>query len=134
MKNVKLLSQNLENFKGVKNFSLVTNGESVRIFGDNATGKTTLFDAFLWLLFDKDSQNKKDFDIKLLDNAGDEVHNLNHLVEAILVIDGTEVTFKKVYTEDWVQKRGAANKEFSGHKTKYYIDEVPKRKRNMWIL
>lgn len=129
MKNVKLLSQNLENFKGVKNFSLVTNGESVRIFGDNATGKTTLFDAFLWLLFDKDSQNKKDFDIKLLDASGDEVHNLNHVVEAIFVIDGTEVTFKKVYTEDWVQKRGAASKEFSGHKTKYYIDEVPKKKK-----
>ena len=120
---------NLENFKGVKNFSLVTNGESVRIFGDNATGKTTMFDAFLWLLFDKDSQNKKDFDIKLLDNTGDEVHNLNHVVEAIFVIDGSEVTFRKVYTEDWVQKRGAGNKEFSGHKTKYYIDEVPKKKK-----
>lgn len=129
MKNVKLISMNLENFKGVKNFSLVTNGESVRIFGDNATGKTTLFDAFLWLLFDKDSQNKKDFDIKLLDPTGDEVHNLNHVVEANFVIDGTEVTMKKVYTEDWVQKRGASNKEFSGHKTKYYIDEVPKKKK-----
>lgn len=120
---------NLENFKGVKNFSLVTNGESVRIFGDNATGKTTMFDAFLWLLFDKDSQNKKDFDIKLLDPTGDEVHNLNHVVEANFVIDGAEVTIKKVYTEDWVQKRGASGKEFSGHKTKYYIDEVPKKKK-----
>lgn len=120
---------NLENFKGVKNFSLVTNGESVSVFGDNATGKTTMFDAFLWLLFDKDSQNKKDFDIKALDAAGEEVHNLNHIVEAIFVIDGTEVTLKKVHFEDWVQKRGAANKEFSGHKTKYYIDEVPKKKK-----
>lgn len=129
MKNVKLLSQNLENFKGVKNFSLVTNGESVRIFGDNATGKTSLFDAFLWLLFDKDSQNKKDFEIKALDAAGEEVHNLNHIVEAIFVIDGTEVILKKVHFEDWVQKRGAANKEFSGHKTKYYIDEIPKKKK-----
>ncbi|MEK3993669.1 AAA family ATPase [Psychrobacillus sp. FSL K6-2365] len=129
MKNVKLLSMNLENFKGVKNFSLVTNGESVSVFGDNATGKTTMFDAFLWLLFDKDSQNKKDFEIKALDAAGEEVHNLNHIVEAIFVIDGTEVTLKKVHFEDWVQKRGAANKEFSGHKTKYYIDEVPKKKK-----
>lgn len=129
MKNVKLLSMNLENFKGVKNFSLITNGENARIFGDNATGKTSLFDAFLWLLFDKDSQNKKDFAIKSLDAAGDEAHNLNHSVEATFVIDGSEVVLKKVYFEDWVQKRGAANKEFSGHKTKYYIDEVPKKKK-----
>jgi len=120
---------NLENFKGVKNFALVTNGESVRIFGDNATGKTTLFDAFLWLLFDKDSQNKKDFDIKALDSTGEEIHNLNHTVEANFLIDSAEVTMKKVYTEDWVQKRGASGKEFSGHKTKYYIDEVPKKKK-----
>ncbi|UAW07763.1 AAA family ATPase [Psychrobacillus phage PVJ1] len=129
MKNVKLLSMNLENFKGVNNFALVTNGESVRIFGDNATGKTTLFDAFSWLLFDKDSQNKKDFSIKSLDAAGEETHNLNHTVEAVFQIDGTEVILKKVYFEDWVQKRGSANKEFSGHKTKYYIDEVPKKKK-----
>ncbi|KQL37159.1 AAA family ATPase [Psychrobacillus sp. FJAT-21963] len=129
MKNVKLLSMNLDNFKGVKNFSLVTNGLSVRVFGDNATGKTSIFDSFLWLLFDKDSQNKKDFAIKLLESTGDEIHNLNHTVEATFEIDGTEVTLKKVYSEDWVQKRGSATKEFSGHKTKYYIDEVPKKKK-----
>lgn len=120
---------NIENFKGVKNFALVTNGQSVRVFGDNATGKTTILDGFLWLLFDKDSQNKKDFAIKSLDATGDEVHNLNHTVEAVFEIDGTEVTLKKVYFEDWVQKRGSASKEFSGHKTKYYIDEVPKKKK-----
>lgn len=129
MKKVKLLSMNLENFKGVKNFSLVTNGQSVRVFGDNATGKTTILDGFLWLLFDKDSQNKKDFAIKSLETSGQEVHNLNHIVEASFDIDGTEVILKKVYFEDWVQKRGSANKEFSGHKTKYYINEVPKKKK-----
>ncbi len=129
MKNIKLLSMNLENFKGVKNFSLVTNGQSVRVFGDNATGKTTILDGFLWLLFDKDSQNKKDFAIKSLEITGQEVHNLNHIVEATFDNDGTEVILKKVYFEDWVQKRGSANKEFSGHKTKYYIDEVPKKKK-----
>ncbi|PZX07938.1 AAA domain-containing protein [Psychrobacillus insolitus] len=129
MKNVKLLSINLENFKGIKQFSLVTNGESVRVFGDNATGKTTLLDGFLWLLFDKDSQNKKDFSIKALETTGDEVHNLNHIVEATFNIDGTEVLLKKVYFEEWVQKRGSSSKEFSGHKTKYYIDEVPKKKK-----
>lgn len=129
MKNIKLLSINLENFKGIKNFSLVTNGQSVSVFGDNATGKTTILDGFLWLLFDKDSQNKKDFAIKSLEATGQEVHNLNHIVEATFEVDGTEMTLKKVYFEDWVQKRGSANKEFSGHKTKYYIDEVPKKKK-----
>ena len=58
---MKLLTLVLRNFKGIKNLELIANGGNVSVFGDNATGKTTVADAFSWLLFDKDSQNKKDF-------------------------------------------------------------------------
>lgn len=64
-KEIKLLKLELRNFKGIKHFILDTQGENVKVYGDNATGKTTLFDAFIWLLFDKDSQNKKIFRLKL---------------------------------------------------------------------
>ena len=43
----------------LKQFALDANGESVSVFGDNATGKTTLADAQCWLLFDKDSKGTK---------------------------------------------------------------------------
>lgn len=66
MKKIKLISLYLKNFKGIKelntNFSDLTN-----IRGENATGKTTVLDGFTWLLFDKDSQDRKDFEIKTLD-------------------------------------------------------------------
>ena len=64
---MKLLKLTLKNFKGIRDFTLEANGKNVNCYGDNATGKTTIFDAFLWLLFDKDSKNRKDFELKTLD-------------------------------------------------------------------
>jgi DNA repair exonuclease SbcCD ATPase subunit len=122
---IKLVSLSLENFKGVKFFSLDASGENVKVFGDNATGKTTLFDSFVWLLFDKDSQNKKDFAIKTLTLNGEEHHGLNHAVEGSFLLNGNHLTLKKVYSEKWTKKRGSAQQEFSGHTTDYFIDGVP---------
>ena len=136
---MRILRLTLSNFKGVKSFCLAAQGENMTIKGNNATGKSTLFDAFLWLLFDKDSQNKSKFDIKTLDKNGNVLHGLDHEVEAELEIDvkgfnweketGTEktkrLTLKKTFKEKWTQKKGTTNKIFSGHTTDYFINEVP---------
>lgn len=129
MKEIRLLELNLKNFKGIKSFSLKANGNNVRVFGDNATGKTTLFDSFVWLLFDKDSNNRKDFSIKTLDKSGKVIHNLDHEVEAVFLVDGKTLTLKKVFSEKWTKKRGAAVSEFTGHTTDYFIDGVPAKKK-----
>ena len=119
----------LNNFKGIKSFTLDAQGQDVNIWGDNATGKTTLYDAFLWLLFDKDSSNRKDFEIKTIGPDGEYLHGLDHSVEATLEIDGAEMlTLKKVYKEKWTKKRGSPKAEFTGHTTDYYIDGVPVKK------
>jgi DNA repair exonuclease SbcCD ATPase subunit len=125
---LKLEQLNLHHFKGVKSFSLAANGESIRVFGDNATGKTTLFDAFIWLLFDKDSANRKDFSIKTI-NDGEVLHGLDHEVEGKFQVNGQPLSLKKVYKEKWTKKRNSPKKEFSGHTTDYYIDGVPSKKK-----
>ncbi|VDG98871.1 ATPase involved in DNA repair [Lysinibacillus sphaericus] len=128
MKNLKLTNLTLKNFKGIKHFELQTDGENARIFGDNATGKTTLFDGFVWLLFGKDSNNRADFSIKTLDH-GKEINNLEHEVSASFLFDGRPMSLRKVYKEKWTRKRGAATAEFTGHETDHYIDEVPVKKK-----
>lgn len=119
-----LKSLKLKNFKGITalsiNFSKVTN-----IFGENATGKTTIFDSFTWLLFDKDSQDRSKFDIQPLDENNNVVHMLETEVEALLSIDGREVKLNKLLKEKWVKKRGEVESELKGTETSYYIDEVP---------
>jgi DNA repair exonuclease SbcCD ATPase subunit len=126
---VRLLNLKLKNFKGIRNFNLDTGGENISVLGDNATGKTTLFDAFCWLLFDKDSLNRKDFDIKTLDENNQPLHGLNHEVEGLLGLDDKQLVLRKVYSEQWTKKRGSAQATFTGHTIDHFIDSVPAQKK-----
>jgi DNA repair exonuclease SbcCD ATPase subunit len=127
---MKILNLTLQNFKGIRYFRLDTQGKDTNIYGDNAAGKTTLFDAFTWLMFGKDSLNRSDFEIKTLGSDGEPEHGLEHAVEAILELeDGQQITLKKVYKEKWTKKRGSATAEFTGHTTDHFIDGIPVRKK-----
>ena len=129
MKEIRLGQIWLQYFKGIHELVLPLNGGVTDIYGANATGKTTIADAFRWLLFDKDSQDKSDFNIKTLDVAGKPINFLDHKVTAAIVINGVSKDFSKTYKEKWVKKRGESEKSFSGHETLYSIDDVPMQKK-----
>jgi len=126
---IKLKKLILENFKGVTKSSIDFDGEDVNIYGDNATGKTTHLDAYIWCLFNKDSSNSANFEIKTLDATGESIHNLTHTVTVVLDVDGSTLTLTKSMTEKWTRKRGEKSKQFTGHITTYYIDETPVKKQ-----
>lgn len=123
---IELQSMQITNFKGIKsmhiNFSKRTN-----IFADNGLGKTTIFDAWLWLLFSKDSTNRDDtnFSIKTLDAFGNEIGKLDHEVEAVINVNGDTLVLKKTYRENWVKKRGEEKATLKGHETVYEWNSVP---------
>jgi len=125
---ISLVGLTLENFKGVRSFSLHP-GNKCLINGANASGKTTLMDSFLWLLFGKDSQGKADFAIKTLKD-GQEIPFIEHSVQSELDIDGRILALKKVLKEKYTKKRGSAQSDFTGHTTDYYIDGVPVQKKD----
>ena len=125
MKELRLNRLGLSNFKGLKKFELNIDGSDIIVRGDNATGKTTLADAFSWLLFGKDSQGHADFEIKTLSPAGEAVHGLEHSVETVLSMADKEIELRKVYREKWTKKRGGAEKEFTGHTRDHFFDGVP---------
>lgn len=122
---MRLITLKPRNFKGIRDFTLEAHGANVTVYGDNATGKTSLADAFMWLLFDKDSANRKDFEIKTLDADGQAIHGLEHEVAAVLDLEPGRIELRKVYQEQWTKKRGSAKAEFTGHTTDHYIDGVP---------
>ena len=126
---MKIKKLGLRNFKGIKSLDIDMNCSDMSIFGNNATGKTTVYDAFLWLLFGKDSQNKKDFAIKPFDKTGKEVSGIDNEVSATLIIAGKEVEIKRVYVENYTKKRGAVEAEFTGNTTNYFVNEVPKKQK-----
>lgn len=129
MKNVRLKQMKLKNFKGIKDLEVNFNGVDTIISGRNATGKTTIVDAFMWLFFNKDSNGAADFDIKPKRSNGEYIHNLDSAVEAVLNVDGTETKFMKVYKEKYTKQRGSSTATFTGHTTDYYVDDVPKKKK-----
>ena len=55
MKQIKIARLTLENFKCHRFLNLCFDGKNSSIYGDNATGKTSVYDALTWLLFGKDS-------------------------------------------------------------------------------
>ena len=128
MKQIRIIKMSLKNFKGVEVLDVDINGNDLNVYGSNGTGKTTLQDAFQWLLFGKDSNNRADFAIKRLDKDGNVIHNLEHEVEVLFSVSGQELTLRKMYKEKYTKKRGSATSEFTGHETNHYIDGVPFKK------
>lgn len=124
---MKLTKLELLNFKGLKSFSIDLNGDVV-IRGDNATGKTTVFDSVCWLLFGKDSLDRADFEIKTLD-GGEPIHKVNHEVTGTFTLDeGGTVELKRVYREKYSSPRGG-EVTLTGHTTDYFVDGVPKKEK-----
>ena len=121
MKEIILKRIELTNFKGqahrVEEFQP---GENY-IYGANGTGKTSVFDAFLWLLFGKDSkgQSEEKAKIKMLDPDGNPVWHTDNSVEATLLVDGVELTLKRTYREKWRKPKGQVDAVYDGQKTVY---------------
>lgn len=124
MKRIELKKIGMTNFKGARNVEILFNGDT-NIYGDNGTGKSTIFDAFTWLLFGKNADDKKDFSIKTYDENGETIPRIPHEVSAVILVDGKEVCLRRVLEEKWTKKRGTATEEFTGNTEKRFWDEVP---------
>ena len=127
----KIKSIALQNFKGCKrNEPYVFEGKNVTVCGANGSGKTTIFDAFTWLLFGKDSLDNAKFEIRPLDKDGKQIDNVEICVVATLEIDGKEVELKKKQKQNWVKKRGTQNPVLQGNVNEYEIDGYPRSEKD----
>ena len=122
---IKLISLHMENFKGIRNLD-VNFSDKTSIKGQNASGKTTIFDAFTWLLFNKNCAGEEKFNVRPLDKDGRKIDNVEIRVVAVLEVDGKEVEFSKVQKQNWVKKRGTDTVTLAGNPNSYGIDGYPK--------
>ena len=127
MKKIILKSLALVNFKGVRDFSIAFNDGITTVCGDNGTGKTTLYDAYLWLLFGKDSTGRSDgangFNVKTTGKDGKPIYRLEHSVTAVLEVDGKEIKLQRSLVEKW-QKVNGTTDEVMKDETQYFINDV----------
>ena len=129
MKKVILKSLKIRNFKGINRLDINFKSGVTSIFGSNATGKTSIADAFFWLLFDKDSSGRADFNIKPLNKLGEVAdHAATVEVEGVIAVDGVEAVYKKTLAEKWSKRRGSDNPVFDGNETERFINDLPMKK------
>lgn len=122
-----LESLKIRNFKGIREQDIEFSPISTTICGENATGKTTVVDSFTWLLFEKDSKGRSQFEIKTLED-GQPIHGLDHMVEAKFKIDGRPLKLKKIYREKWTKRRGDDQETFTGHEIERFVNDIPCKK------
>lgn len=117
----------IQNFKGIRELT-ISFGEITRIRGMNGTGKTTIPDAFSWVLWNKDSRGNApgsyDFREKPLDRDGNEIHNLDTTVELFCWLDNQPFNLRRTQRENWVKKRGSTDAVFQGNVSTYWINDV----------
>ena len=129
VKELKLNRMEIKNFKGIERLTIELNGGNANILGDNATGKTTVYDALTWCLFGKDSRGRTDFEIKPLAPDGTvKDHGAVTTVSVLLDVDGAPMELRRCFREKWSVKRGGSE-VFDGHTTEYAVNGVPIQKK-----
>lgn len=118
----------ITNFKGIKDLTIEFAPSHTDISGANGSGKTTIPDAFSWLLYNKDARGNapgtNNFNEKPLDENGQEIHNLVTSVSVEALLDGARFDVMRSQEENWVKKRGAEEAVYSGNISTYYINDV----------
>ena len=126
---IKVKSLHIENFKGCRELD-ISFGETTKIYGQNASGKTTIMDAFMWLLFDKNRVGDSKFQVRPLDESGNQIDNIEIKVVAVLDVDGLELKLQKVQKQKWVKPRDRQEKELAGNINEFEINDIPKKEKD----
>lgn len=119
--NIVLKSLDLVHFKCFSKLHLDFHEGVNNIYGENAAGKTSVYDALTWLLFDKDSAGHSRPAVK---PTGAPAGTMPE-VTAILIVDGEPIKLRKVLREKWEKPRGSSVERYAGDTRDYYIDDVP---------
>ena len=119
----------MENFKKTKD-QTIDFGHITKISGQNAVGKSTVADAFMWCLFNKNSLGEAKFQVRPLDAFGNPIDHVDIKVVVTLDVDGREFELSKTQKQNWVKKRGTLEATLQGNDNLYEIDGVPKKEKD----
>ena len=124
MKTIKIKSLHIQNFGNIKDLS-INFGRKTLIIGRNEAGKTTINDAYSWLMTNKLANGSQADGIRPHDRSGIEDDNAVISVSAVIEIDGAEKEFLKEQRKEFTQKTG----KFKGNNNLYFINGVPKKEK-----
>lgn len=122
---MKLEKLQINNFKGIENLEIDFK-DVTTIQGANRSGKTSIFDAFLWLLTGKTADDKKDFSIKPRSKNGTSDKGIIVSVKGYFDFNGRKIELKKEYIQIWSKDKGKTESYLKTHKTACYFNSDEK--------
>ena len=125
MKEVFLRNMTIDNFKGISHFEVDIDCLLTQIRGNNGTGKTSVYDAYLWLLTGKDSKGSESFKVQPVDQNNETIPKLMTTVSCRFSVDGVDTVFKRCLSQKWSKPKGTDKEVLKGNSTDYFIDDVP---------
>ncbi|MCD7724256.1 MAG: AAA family ATPase [Clostridiales bacterium] len=129
MRTIKLLKIVCDNFKCFKHKEVELSDRTI-VKGKNGVGKSTLYNALLFCLFDKDMNGNSATDIRPHDENGVDIDNIDISVSCTFEVDGREITLKKTQKQKWTKKRGSDSKTFEGNVNEFTVNDIPKSQKD----
>lgn len=123
MKTITLKKITLQDWRAQNKVVEFTNNTEIR--GYNKSGKSSVYNAFLWLLTSCDADDRSNYN--LFDNTIVQTHDISKVasVEGVFEIDGIEYTFKRTAEIGWTRKKGRDEYERKGSDTyKFFVDGI----------
>lgn len=99
--------------------------DNTEITGRNESGKSSIFNAFLWVLMNCDSDDRVNY--KLFDEKEEQTYENSKTasVEAVIEIDGVTYSLRKTAKAGWIRKKGREIYEKkSTDEYHFYIDQI----------
>lgn len=119
---IELKTMTLQNFKKERS-KTITFAHNTIISGGNETGKSTVYDAYLWCLFGTTSRS--DATVQTLDKHNNVIHKLETSVVVILNYnDERDVKIERRLSERWKGK-DTSEEKFLGTTQARFVDDVP---------
>lgn len=119
---IELKTITLQNFKKSRNVT-INFTHNVVISGGNETGKSTIYDAYLWCLFDV--TNRPDTTVQTLDSKNNVIHKLETSVSLVINYnDERDIKIERRLSERY-KAENTVEEKFLGTTQTRLIDDVP---------
>ena len=118
----------MRNFKRFLDQTIVFGERMTDIFCQNYKGKSSIADAFAWVLFNKSATGNvegKHFRPRRHDENGVNIDHVDVEVILKLKVDGEEVKIRKVQKQNWVRHHGDDFESYTGDSMEYEWNDVP---------
>ena len=121
---MKLKAMHIQSFKGFRDLELVFDGNNQIISGRNGVGKTTIADAYYWVVVDKDASLKSSPEVH-----PDFMEESEPSVTLVCDLNGKEVTLRKFQKDSRTQKQKEENAPVR-ISNQYEVNAVPKSQKD----